>query len=134
MFMIFLFLLIVALLALALFVFMGVRLVPNKRVGIVEKRFGGGSVRSGLIALKGEAGYQPELLRGGLHWLMPWQYAVHIAPLWLKKPTVPGRAILCAKVALNPVMGLMTPRQFGPIRRIPQHRASMSTSLSSAAP
>ena len=40
-----------------------------------------GSVKSGFIALNGEAGYQPDVLRGGLHYLMPIQYVVHIAPL-----------------------------------------------------
>ncbi len=65
-----------------LFLLAGVRFIPNNRVGIVEKRFSGkGSVKSGLIALNGEAGYQPGLLRGGLHFLIPIQYAVHIAPL-----------------------------------------------------
>ena len=60
----------------------GIRRVPNKRVGIVEKRFTTrGSVGRGFIALDGEAGFQPRLLRGGLHWLMPFQYRVHIAPL-----------------------------------------------------
>ncbi|MDX2118081.1 MAG: SPFH domain-containing protein [Planctomycetota bacterium] len=64
------------------FIVAGVRYVPNNRVGIVEKRFGGkGSVESGLIALRGEAGFQPDVLRGGLHWLMPLQYAVHRMPL-----------------------------------------------------
>lgn len=68
--------------AIMLFFLMGVRRVPNTRVGIVEKRFGfGGSVRSGLIALGGEAGFQPSVLRGGLHWLMPLQFTVHIVPL-----------------------------------------------------
>jgi uncharacterized membrane protein YqiK len=60
----------------------GVRYIPNDRVGIVEKRWSGrGSVKSGLIALRGEAGYQPWILRGGLHWLMPFQYRVHRMPL-----------------------------------------------------
>jgi uncharacterized membrane protein YqiK len=59
----------------------GVRFIPNNRIGIVEKRFGQRSVRSGFIALKGEAGYQPDVLRGGLHFLVPFQYRVHIAPL-----------------------------------------------------
>src|SRR5512143_1632316 len=60
----------------------GVRFIPNSRIGIVEKRFSGkGSVKSGFIALNGEAGYQPHVLRGGLHYLMPFQYSVHIAPL-----------------------------------------------------
>ena len=59
----------------------GIRYIPNNRIGIVEKQFGQRSVKSGFIALKGEAGYQPEVLRGGLHYLIPIQYAVHIAPL-----------------------------------------------------
>lgn len=65
-----------------IFLIAGLRYVPNNRIGIVEKRFGGkGSVESGLIALKGEAGFQPHILRGGLHWRMPVQYAVHRMPL-----------------------------------------------------
>ena len=72
---------IVAVVLLAFFV-LGIRFVPNNRVGIIEKRFGGrGSVESGLIALRGEAGFQPHVLRGGIHWLMPLQYAVHRMPL-----------------------------------------------------
>ena len=35
----------------------------------------------GLIALDGEAGFQPQLLRGGLHYLLPLQYRVHVLPL-----------------------------------------------------
>jgi uncharacterized membrane protein YqiK len=60
----------------------GIRAIPNTRIGIVEKRFSGkGSVKSGFIALNGEAGFQPNVLRGGLHYLMPIQYVVHTAPL-----------------------------------------------------
>jgi uncharacterized membrane protein YqiK len=60
----------------------GIRFIPNNRIGLVEKRFSRkGSVKSGLIALHGEAGYQPNVLRGGLHWLMPIQYVVHMMPL-----------------------------------------------------
>ncbi|MFT3685869.1 MAG: SPFH domain-containing protein [Phycisphaerales bacterium] len=63
---------------LLMFWLMGFRYVPNNRVGIIEKRFSGkGSVRGGFIALHGEAGFQPRILRGGLHWLMPFQYIVH---------------------------------------------------------
>ena len=69
-------------LALIAFVLLGVRFIPNDRVGIVEKRFSGrGSVKRGFIALAGEAGFQPSALRGGLHWLMPVQYSVHRVPL-----------------------------------------------------
>src|SRR5215213_9629639 len=60
----------------------GIRAIPNTRIGIVEKRFSGkGSVKSGFIALNGEAGFQPNVLRGGIHYLMPVQYVVHAAPL-----------------------------------------------------
>ncbi len=60
----------------------GIRFIPNNRIGIIEKRFSGkGSLKSGLIALNGEAGYQPRILRGGLHYLMPIQYVVHTMPL-----------------------------------------------------
>jgi uncharacterized membrane protein YqiK len=49
---------------------------------MIEKRWSSkGSVKGGLIALKGEAGYQPQILRGGLHYLMPIQFVVHMAPL-----------------------------------------------------
>ena len=52
--------------------------VPNNRVGVLERLWSGkGSVRQGIIALNGEAGYVPELLRGGFHVLFPFQYRVH---------------------------------------------------------
>ena len=58
------------------------RYIPNDRVGIVEKLWSpSGSVASGLIALNGEAGFQPALLRGGWHVLMPFQYRLHKMPL-----------------------------------------------------
>ncbi len=60
----------------------GIRFIPNTRIGIVEKRFGlKGSLKSGFIALNGEAGFQPKVLRGGLHYLMPIQYVVRLVPL-----------------------------------------------------
>ena len=66
----------------AWFLVLGLRFIPNNKVGIVEKRWSGkGSLHSGIIALKGEAGFQPAVLRGGLHFLMPFQYVVHITPL-----------------------------------------------------
>ncbi len=59
-----------------------IRYIPNTRVGIVEKLISGkGSVKTGLIALNGEAGFQPELLRGGWHFLTPFQYRIHKVPL-----------------------------------------------------
>jgi uncharacterized membrane protein YqiK len=60
----------------------GLRVIPNDRVGVVEKRWSPrGSIKSGLIALHGEAGFQPSVLRGGVHYLMPLQYRVHTMPL-----------------------------------------------------
>jgi uncharacterized membrane protein YqiK len=65
-----------------LYMFSGIRYIPNNRIGIVEKRFSrSGSVETGLIALNGEAGYQPHILRGGLHYLAPIQYVVRYMPL-----------------------------------------------------
>lgn len=65
-----------------LFLLSGIRFIPNTRIGIVEKRFGfKGSLKSGFIALNGEAGFQPKVLRGGLHYLMPIQYVVRLVPL-----------------------------------------------------
>jgi uncharacterized membrane protein YqiK len=59
-----------------------VRYVRNNRVAVVEKLWsGGGSITSGLIALGGEAGYQPEVLRGGYHFFIPFQYRIHSEPL-----------------------------------------------------
>jgi uncharacterized membrane protein YqiK len=58
------------------------RYIPNTRVGIVEKLVSGrGSVERGLIALAGEAGFQPEVLRGGWHLFMPFMYRIHRVPL-----------------------------------------------------
>src|SRR5262245_12753014 len=72
------------LLVVGLLTWLTVRYIPNKQVGVVEKLWSGrGSVREGhIVALHGEAGYQVELLRGGLHFgLWRWQYRVHRAPL-----------------------------------------------------
>lgn len=59
-----------------------VRYVKNNRVAVVEKLWSrGGSIPGGLIALNGEAGYQPAVLRGGYHFFVPFQYRVHAQPL-----------------------------------------------------
>jgi uncharacterized membrane protein YqiK len=58
------------------------RYIPNNKVGVVEKWWSfKGSLESGLIAMNGEAGFQPDLLRGGLHFMMPLQYRIHSLPL-----------------------------------------------------
>ncbi len=78
-------LLILAVLAvIALFEAMGLRYIPNDRVGVVEKLWSPkGSVSEGrLLALNGEAGYQADLLRGGIHFgYWRFQYRIHKLPL-----------------------------------------------------
>lgn len=67
-------------LALWVFCWLTLRYIPNNRVGVVEKLWAfNGSVGEGhIIALNGEAGFQAELLRGGIHFgLWRWQYVVH---------------------------------------------------------
>jgi len=62
----------------------GIRYIPNSRVGIIEKLWSSrGSITEGrLLALGGQAGYQTEILRGGLHFgYWPWQYRIHKVPL-----------------------------------------------------
>ena len=57
-----------------------VRIIPNNQIGILERRIGG-SIKTGFIALSGEAGFQPQVLRGGIHTLMPFRDFVHTAQL-----------------------------------------------------
>lgn len=58
------------------------RYIPNNQVGIVEKLWSlKGSIDDGFIALNGEAGYEPEVLRGGLHVLFPFMYRIHRSDL-----------------------------------------------------
>jgi uncharacterized membrane protein YqiK len=58
------------------------RYIPNNQVGIVEKMWAPkGSIKSGFIALHGEAGFEPEILRGGIHLFMPFTYRIHKSDL-----------------------------------------------------
>jgi uncharacterized membrane protein YqiK len=58
------------------------RYIPNNQVGIVEKLWSTrGSIKDGFIALNGEAGYEPEVLRGGLHVFFPFMYRIHKSDL-----------------------------------------------------
>ena len=63
---------------------LGLRYIPHSRVGIIEKFWSlRGSVTEGrIIALRGEAGYQADVLRGGVHFfLWRWQYRIYTLPL-----------------------------------------------------
>ena len=76
------FLLFLSLIALLILLSKTFRYIPNNRVGIVEKLISGkGSVKTGFIAMNGEAGFQPQILRGGWHLLTPFQYRIHKMPL-----------------------------------------------------
>lgn len=57
----------------------GLRIIPNNKIGIVEKWWSvKGSLNEQIIALNGEAGFQPDVLRGGIHFRTPFKYKVHI--------------------------------------------------------
>jgi uncharacterized membrane protein YqiK len=74
----------VALALFALHLLIGVRYIPHRRVGILEKLWSPrGSLGQGrIIALAGEAGFQARVLRGGVHIGYPfWMYSVHTVPL-----------------------------------------------------
>lgn len=61
-----------------LFIGAAVVYIPNDRLGVLEKLWSlSGSVHNGLIALHGEAGFQPDILRGGFHFFLPFQFRVH---------------------------------------------------------
>jgi uncharacterized membrane protein YqiK len=58
------------------------RYISNNQVGIVEKMWSAkGSIKSGFIALHGEAGFEPEILRGGIHLFFPFTYRIHTSDL-----------------------------------------------------
>ena len=92
-------------LALLILTWLTVRYIPNDKVGIVEKLWSSrGSLREGaLVALKGEAGFQPEVLRGGIHFgYWRWQFAVHKRPLITIKQGKMGYIFSRAGEALGP--------------------------------
>ncbi|MEG2288444.1 MAG: SPFH domain-containing protein [Clostridium sp.] len=61
---------------------LGFRIIPNDKIAIVEKWWSTkGSLKEQIIALHGEAGYQPNVLRGGIHFKTPLMYKTHIVPL-----------------------------------------------------
>ena len=76
--------LIVAALKIMFLAWLTLRFIPNHSVGVIEKLWSAkGSVPEGhILALNGEAGFQADLLRGGIHFgYWRWQYRVHLCPL-----------------------------------------------------
>jgi uncharacterized membrane protein YqiK len=60
----------------------GLKIIPNNKIAVIEKWWSHkGSLDMQIIALKGEAGFQPQVIRGGIHFLTPLMYKVHICPL-----------------------------------------------------
>ncbi|MEQ1564962.1 MAG: SPFH domain-containing protein [Myxococcota bacterium] len=62
----------------------GIRYIPHQRVGVVERYWSTrGSLADGrIVALNGEAGFQADVVRGGLHFgYSPLQYRIHLQPL-----------------------------------------------------
>lgn len=108
-------LLLVAVLLTLLVAYSSVVYVPNNRIGVLERFWSvKGSVDGGLMALRDEAGFVPDLLRGGFHLLMPFQYRVIKAELVIVpqgeigyvfardgRPLEPGQALASNAGAVN---------------------------------
>lgn len=72
----------VFLLYLLIFQILGLRIIKSNEVAVVEKWWSiHGSLKDSIIALHGEAGYSPDLLRGGIHFRSTLMYRIHRYPL-----------------------------------------------------
>ena len=94
--------------------------IGNDSIGVIEKLWSlKGSLKSGFIALDGSAGFQPEVLRGGVHFFPPFQYRIHVRPL----PSVPQGTIgyvfarSGANLAPGQTLGVTVP---APVRHYPE--------------
>lgn len=77
-------LVVAAVLVLYLFIFkiFGLRVIHSDEVAVVEKWWSvHGSLKNAIIALNGEAGYSPDVLRGGMHFRSALMYKIHRYPL-----------------------------------------------------
>ena len=67
---------------LLIFKILGLRVIGSDEVAVVEKWWSmKGSLKDAIIALNGEAGYSPDLLRGGIHFKSVLKYRIHRYPL-----------------------------------------------------
>ncbi len=70
------------LLYLIIFKILGLRVIGSNEVAVIEKWWSvHGSLKDSIIALNGEAGYSPDLLRGGIHFKSALMYKIHKYPL-----------------------------------------------------
>lgn len=73
-----------ALLVLYLLIFkiIGLRVIRSEEVAVIERWWSiHGSLKNSIIALNSEAGYSPDLLRGGIHCKTALMYRIHKYPL-----------------------------------------------------
>lgn len=90
-----------------LFVFwlIGIRYIPNDKIGVVEKlwSFKGSLSEGDIISTNGEAGFEAQILRGGIHFgYWRWQYAIHKKSLVTIKQGKMGYVFSRAGEALGP--------------------------------
>lgn len=72
----------IVVLYLLIFKVLGLRVIHNDEVAVIEKWWSTkGSLKNSIIALNGEAGYGPDLLRGGMHFKSALMYKIHRYPL-----------------------------------------------------
>ena len=72
----------VLVLYLLIFKILGLRVIHSDEVAVVEKWWSvHGSLKNAIIALNGEAGYAPDVLRGGMHFRTALMYKIHRYPL-----------------------------------------------------
>ena len=65
-----------------IFKIFGLRVIASDEVAVVEKWWSiHGSLKDAIIALHGEAGFSPDLLRGGIHFRSVLMYKLHKYPL-----------------------------------------------------
>lgn len=73
---------IIVFLYLLIFQILGLRVINSNEVAVIEKWWSlKGSLKDSIIALNGEAGYSPDLLRGGIHFKSALMYKIHKYPL-----------------------------------------------------
>ncbi len=65
-----------------IFKILGLRVIRSDEVAVIEKWWSmKGSLKDAIIALNGEAGYSPDLLRGGIHFKSVLKFKIHRYPL-----------------------------------------------------
>lgn len=73
---------VIFILYLLIFVIFGLRVISSDEVAVVEKWWSlKGSLKDSIIALNKEAGYAPNLLRGGIHFKSALMFKIHKYPL-----------------------------------------------------